>query len=99
LSDGKFFTPSGSPVQGIDTSEVLEGPSIENIWNEFSAAIATAEEWLTTDEAVPARPLQNVGDWPPGADIVLSDSLSSDEAQGVCRYCEFSQICGQEVVQ
>ncbi|WP_417746717.1 PD-(D/E)XK nuclease family protein [Rosistilla oblonga] len=99
LSDGKFFTPSGSPLAGVDQAQVLDGPSIERVWNNFSQAISQAEDWLTTDEAVPARPLQVINDWPDGTDIVLKERLARDETQSVCRYCEFKPFCGMEAVQ
>lgn len=99
LSDGKFFTPSGSAIDGVDQSLILDGPSIEQVWSEFSHAIGQAEDWLTTDALVPARPLQLIDDWPDGAEIVLSEKIRRDESQSVCRYCEFKQLCGLEAVQ
>ncbi|PAY20985.1 hypothetical protein CKO51_02750 [Rhodopirellula sp. SM50] len=99
LSDGKFFTPLGSPLAGVDPAQVLDGPSIERVWNNFSRAIVDAEEWLSTDAAVPARPLQVFDDWPHGANIVLKEKLKRDESQGVCRYCEYTKLCGKEAVQ
>ncbi|WP_146408967.1 PD-(D/E)XK nuclease family protein [Allorhodopirellula heiligendammensis] len=99
LSDGKFFTPSGSPLAGVDPATVLDGPSIERVWNNFSRAITDAEDWLSTDAAVPARPLQVIDDWPDGADIVLKEKLKRDESQSVCRYCDYTKLCGKEAVQ
>ncbi|WP_430452729.1 PD-(D/E)XK nuclease family protein [Rhodopirellula europaea] len=99
LSDGKFFTPDGSPLAGVDQAQVLEGPSIERVWTNFSRAISDTEDWLTTDEAVPARPLQVTGEWPDGAETVLKAKLGKGETQSVCRYCEYKPFCGLEAVQ
>jgi ATP-dependent helicase/nuclease subunit B len=98
LSDGKFFTPNESALAGVDQALVLDGPSIEQVWNNFWQAISHADDWLTTDAPVPARPLQRIDDWPNGAEIVLKQ-LDQDESQSVCRYCEFKQFCGMETVQ
>ena len=41
------------------------------MWKQFSEAIDNADDWLTTDEPVPARPLQEPSQWPAGATMVL----------------------------
>ena len=96
LSDGKIFTPSGGPLEGVDPAQAINGPSIEQVWSNFSRAITAAENWLTTDEPVPARPLQDAADWPPGSDLVLIDPLPRNETQSACRYCDFTRLCGLE---
>ncbi|MDA8967788.1 PD-(D/E)XK nuclease family protein [bacterium] len=98
LSEGKFFTPNQSVLSGVDPTLVLEGPSIEQVWNNFWQAINHADDWLTTDAPVPARPLQLADEWPAGAEIVL-DKNNEREPQGVCRYCDFKRFCGMETVQ
>ena len=99
LSDGTIFTPTGSPLAGVPTSDVIEGPSIEQVWNDFWAAIAGAESWLTTDDPVPARPIQDAGNWPDGSELVLIDRLKPSETQSVCRYCDYKRLCGMEVTR
>jgi RecB family exonuclease len=96
LSDGAMFTPRGAPLEGVDPAQTINGPSIEQVWNNFSRAISAADSWLTTDEPVPARPLQDAADWPPGADLVLIDPLPQNETQSACRYCDFTRLCGFE---
>ena len=96
LSDGKIFTPSGGPLEGVEPARAINGPSIEQVWSNFSRAITAAENWLTTDEPVPARPLQDAADWPAGSDLVLIDSLPQNEKQSTCRYCDFTRLCGLE---
>ena len=59
------------------------------MWEQFQAAITNAEEWLTTDGQIPARPLQGADDWPTGATIVLETNLKSTEVQSVCKYCNY----------
>ena len=99
LSDGTIFTPAGSPLAGVPTSDVIEGPSIEQVWNDFWTAIAGAESWLTTDDPVPARPIQDSTDWPSGSELVLVDRLKPSETQSVCRYCDYKRLCGMEVTR
>jgi hypothetical protein len=99
LSDGTIFTPMGSPLAGVPTAEVIDGPSIERVWNNFSTAIAGAESWLTTDDPVPARPIQDVDDWPDGSELVFIEKLKRGEMQSVCRYCDYKRLCGMEVTR
>ncbi len=99
LSDGMLFTPSGSPLEGVASAEVIDGPSIESVWNNFSAAIIAADDWLTTDKPVPARPLQDASDWPGGTELVLKEKLPKGDTQSVCRYCDYTRLCGIEVIQ
>ena len=94
LADGLFYTPSGSPVQGDNNRSVINGPAIESVWRSFSEAIEGAEDWLTSDAPVPARPLQDSSLWPSGTTIVLDTKLKADSLQGVCKYCDYQRICG-----
>jgi RecB family exonuclease len=97
LYKGRFVTPSGSCLVGREI-EMVDGPSIEDVWNNFVAAIESCGDWLNTEALVPARPLQNPVDWPAGVDLVLSDNLTGDEAPAPCAYCDYSAICGRQVV-
>jgi len=97
LSDGLLYTPSGSPVQGDGDRAVINAPAIQKVWQQFSDAIEKADGWLTSDDPVPARPLQDPSQWPDGVTIVLETSLKDDETQAVCRYCNFKSICGIQV--
>jgi hypothetical protein len=94
LADGLLFTPSGSPIQGDGNRTVIDGPAIQSVWNQFSDAIERAGDWLTTDEPVPARPLQDSSQWPLGAELVLDADKEAGEMQSVCTYCDYQQLCG-----
>jgi len=63
LSDGLLYTPSSSPVEGDGNRSVIEAPSIEEVWQRFSAAINNADGWRNSDDPVPARPLQSPSDY------------------------------------
>lgn len=94
LSDGLLYTPSASPIHGDGNRAVITAPSIESVWRQFSSAISNADSWLSTTDPVPARPLQEAKDWPNGATLVLEPNIPADQAQTVCRYCNFTRICG-----
>ena len=95
LSDGLLYTPSESPVHGDTNRSLINGPAIEAVWRQFSTAVEKADNWLTSDEFVPARPLQDPAQWPDGADeLVLDPKLKADATQDVCRYCNYKSICG-----
>lgn len=94
-----IFTPSGSPLAGVPLAEMIDGPSIERVWNNFSTAISGAESWLTTNDLVPARPIQDVDDWLAGSDVVLIEKMKPGEEQSVCRYCDYTHLCGIEVTR
>ena len=94
LSDGLLFTPSGSAVQGDTHRAIINAPAIQTVWQKFSDAIEAAGDWLTSGAPVPARPLQTASEWPPGATILLETGLKPEEVQEVCRYCNFTHICG-----
>jgi hypothetical protein len=94
LSDGLFYTPSDSSVHGDGNRAVINGPAIQTVWQSFSQAIEGADDWLTSDAPVPARPLQDSSQWPTGTTIVLETNLKSDKLQEVCKYCDYKRICG-----
>jgi len=94
LADGLLFTPSGGPINGDGNRTVVDGPGIRTVWEQFQAAIENAEEWLTTNGQIPARPLQGSFDWPAGATIVLEANLKPNDVQSVCKYCDYQQLCG-----
>ncbi|MFT7643338.1 MAG: ATP-dependent helicase/nuclease subunit B, partial [Pirellulaceae bacterium] len=97
LSDGLLYTPSSSQVHGDGNRSVINAPAIETVWQQFSAAIDKADNWLTTSTPVPARPLQDPADWPDGVDqLVLDAKLKDDALQEVCRYCDYKSLCGIE---
>ena len=72
----------------------IDAPAIQAVWKQFSEAIDNADDWLTTDEPVPARPLQESSQWPDGATIVLEEKLKEGSVQTVCRYCDYQDLCG-----
>ena len=94
LADGLLFTPSGGPINGDSNRTVVDGPGIRTVWERYQAANADAEEWLTTDGQIPARPLQGSDDWPAGATIVLEPNPKPNEVQSVCKYCDYQHLCG-----
>ncbi len=93
LADAQLLTPSGSPMIGASSSEIA-APSSRSVWEEFSKAIDSADGWLTSGDPIPVRPLQSSSQWPNGASIVLDTDLKNDESQTVCRYCDYSRLCG-----
>ena len=94
LSDGLIYTPSSSAVRGGTQRPINNAPAIQTVWQKFSGAIEAAGDWLTSGAPVPARPLQDSTEWPAGATIVLEAGLKPDQMQEVCRYCDFTRICG-----
>ena len=96
LSDGLLFTPSGSAVHGAAQSAIINAPAIQTVWQKFSDAIEAAGDWLASDAPVPARPLQESSEWSAGATILLEANLKAEQMQEVCRYCNFTRICGLE---
>ena len=96
LSDGLIFTPAGSAVQGDAHRAIINAPAIQTVWQKFSGAIEAAGDWLTSGAPVPARPLQDSSEWPTGATNLLETGLKPEQVQEVCRYCDFTRICGLE---
>jgi len=94
LSDGLLYTPSGSPVHGDGNRSLINAPAIKTVWQQFSDAIDKADDWLTSDAPVPARPLQDSSQWPSGATIVLEANRNAVTVQEVCKYCNYKRICG-----
>jgi hypothetical protein len=94
LSDGLLYTPSQEPVAGDGGRSIINAPAIRQVWDQFSAALAKADAWLTSGEPVPARPQQDPSQWPQGATIVLDTRLRNDRVQEVCRYCDYQRLCG-----
>ena len=94
LSDGVLFTPSQSPVGGNGGRSVIDAPAIRTVWQQFSDALAKADEWLTSDAPVPVRPHQDPSEWPDGATIVLERRLKRNQLQEVCKYCDYQRLCG-----
>ena len=96
LADAHLVSPAGSRLRGGGV--VVEGPSIDRVWQRFVQAITAADGWLTGEEPIPARPLQRSDEWPADADLALQAVLGADDCQEVCRYCDYSQLCGLEVL-
>ena len=98
LSDGLLYTPSGSPVQGDNNRSVIDAPAIQTVWQQFSEAINNADGWRTSDDPVPARPLQEPSQWPDGVSISLDEKLKSGNDQPVCKYCSYQRLCGLQEI-
>jgi len=94
LSDGLLYTPSGSAIEGNGNRSIIDAPAIQTVWQQFSDAITNADGWRTSDDPVPARPLQEPSDWPDGVSIVLDKTLKSNNFQPVCKYCSYQRLCG-----
>lgn len=99
LADGLLYTPSERPIRGDGNRTLINGTAMESVWQRFAAAIANADDWLTTAASVPARPLQDPADWPEGVgELVLDPKLKADATQEVCRYCEYKSLCGLQEI-
>ena len=96
LADAQLYTPSGSPLAGGDHRFVIDGRHIRDVWESFNQAIAGADDWLSGDQPIPARPLQASHEWPNGAEMALVVKLRDNESQDVCRYCDYKRLCGIE---
>ncbi len=96
LSDGLVYSPSGSPIEQSDPRSQIDAVAISEVWQVFATAIQEADAWLRGEVPVPARPLLPASDWPAGVELVLEPRLSRDEEQGVCRYCNYRQLCGMQ---
>ncbi len=94
LSDGLLYTPSASPLEGGNHRSMIDAPAIQSVWQHFFDAVNNADDWRTTNDLVPARPLQNSTAWPPGATIVLDEKIKESDFQAVCQYCNFKRLCG-----
>ena len=94
LADGLLYTPSGSPIGGDANRSVIDGIGIEVVWDRFADAIEKADDWLSGDTPVPARPLLEPECWPEGSQLVLKTDLKGNDPQEVCKYCEYALICG-----
>jgi hypothetical protein len=96
IDSALLLTPVDSPVAGARGGELVAGSSIIETWDKFAAAYKVGEGWLDNGE-IPVRPLQESGQWPPGADVALRFSEKNRyQAEGfdVCRYCDYPALCG-----
>lgn len=94
IADGSLCTPEHSPIVKSSKTDVVDGPSIQSVWDAFDRAVTDADSWLAGDDPVPARPLVEIELWPAGAELVLDNNLKPNTVQSVCRYCDYSQLCG-----
>jgi hypothetical protein len=99
LADGQLFTPSGSSLRCDGNRQVVDGPAIRDVWQQFSDAIDACDGWLSAKEPIPARPLQEPAVWPKGVRLVLDANLPADKEQEPCRYCPYKQLCGLHQLQ
>jgi RecB family exonuclease len=95
LEDGLLLTPSGSPLRGVSPARAIAGPSVDEVWRQVAEALPRADRWLTRDEPIPARPLQQPEEWPEGAALAIYDAKGSGpEKREPCRYCRYQILCG-----
>jgi hypothetical protein len=102
LSAARLYTPKGSPIRGDGGREVLEGPGVRQVWESFTRALTNSEGWLQGTAPIAARPLQPITDWPEGVSMVLVDPDKAGrdfKGQEVCRYCNYSVLCGMKELE
>ncbi|MEM7166119.1 MAG: PD-(D/E)XK nuclease family protein, partial [Planctomycetota bacterium] len=96
ISDHAVHTPSGNPLAGASPTSLVPGaPDLAEVWRNFQLALDCAEGWLESGE-IPVRPLQDITQWPLGANLVLSETPQQRVEQDVCRYCDYRSLCGIE---
>jgi len=81
---------------GDDNRYVINAPAIQTVWQTFQDALDRADDWLTSDTPIPARPLQGSSEWPEGTSMVLDERLRPDQVQSVCKYCDYKRLCAIE---
>lgn len=91
LNDVRLVTPSASAIRGA--TDIVDGPAIAEVWENFLTALRGADGWLTGNEPVPARPLQPPEERPPGSELVVPESIER-ETPSPCKYCDYSMFCG-----
>ena len=94
LDSAVLYSPSGSPLLGEGPVQVVDGPGMDEVWQTFAEALAKAEEWLEGKGPVPARPLESQENWPEGVELVVDPS--DPTAGELCRYCDYSVLCGMK---
>ena len=85
-------------MEGDGNRSVIEAPAIEQVWQRFSAAINNADSWRSSNDPVPARPLQSPSDWPEGATILLDEKIKVGQVQNACKYCSYQTLCGLQEI-
>ena len=100
LSRGIVLIPSEDAPPGMKgVQKLADAPPIRDVWERFASALRASDDWLRGECPVPSRPQQLPEEWPEGADLVLDRAKNPDEVldlteQPVCRYCEFTALCG-----
>lgn len=99
LNNARLYTPEGSPLDGTSPYDTVdEAPAIARVWEEFRSALDRAGGWLDDGERVPARPLQDPGEWPDGVDLVVETDDRKDRRDlRPCKYCDHQVLCGARV--
>jgi len=97
IDDARLLSGERDRLAGASESDGIAGSGIAEVWKAFEESLAGAEDWLSHQVPVPARPLQAADQWPAGALLVLRDpaaNTSKDYAQEVCKYCHYQALCG-----
>jgi hypothetical protein len=97
IDEARLVYGDSDRLVGASDSDSIPAPGIATVWKAFEDSLAGADDWLSNDAPVPARPLQPSEEWPKGADLVLRGPArngSSTDAQDVCKYCHFPALCG-----
>lgn len=96
ISDHAVHTPAGNPIAGASATSLVRGaPDLAEVWRNFQLALECADTWLQSGE-IPVRPLQELSDWPLGANLVLTEAPRHRVEQDICRYCDYRSLCGIE---
>ena len=97
IDEGRLLSGARDRLAGASDSEGIPASSIDEVWKAFEESLARAEDWLSQQAPVPARPLQPADQWPGGALLVLRDpstNAARDDGQDVCKYCHYPALCG-----
>ena len=87
LAEGILYTLKSNHLYGEGQIEYIEGKDVSNVWEDFMKALRETDSWLTGNEPVPARPLQNAEDRPSGVAMVI-DEPRSNQSKLDCDPCK-----------
>jgi ATP-dependent helicase/nuclease subunit B len=99
IDDARLLSGERDRLAGASDTDRIPAAGIAAVWKAFEESLAGAENWLTHEVPVPARPLQPANQWPPGALLVLrapAANASRADDQDVCKYCHYPALCGMK---
>jgi ATP-dependent helicase/nuclease subunit B len=92
LANNRILTPSAGAMR--QATRVVEGPDVQSTWRRLRDALTSTTAWLQ-DGIVHARPVQGPAEWPPGSNV----GLDMEKPESACAYCDYTTLCGREVLQ